>query len=70
MLLIFHKDSGHVVNIYKGTSISIGNACWTLFWNHNWALDTPLTTQAIEKIPIHLQDAKLEDMWSQQQGLN
>ncbi|KAJ8438829.1 hypothetical protein Cgig2_023021 [Carnegiea gigantea] len=65
---VWQGITANAANIHKGASMSLGNGRKTLFWDHNWALNTSLSTHAIKEIPLNIQDTTVEKMWSQHQG--
>ena len=47
-----------------GTRISVGNGRRTLFWDHCWAIEAPLSSMEISPIPIEAQDRTVDEYWN------
>ncbi|KAL2898047.1 hypothetical protein RDABS01_039829, partial [Bienertia sinuspersici] len=54
--------------IRKGSSIAVGNGQRTLFWDHSWATDLPLSSEAIQTIPESIEGATVSEMWDASTG--
>lgn len=52
----------------EGMRTSIGNGMNTLFWDHNWATNKPLSSLASQEIPAELLGATVGEMWEMGQG--
>ncbi|GJU55709.1 retrovirus-related pol polyprotein from transposon TNT 1-94 [Tanacetum coccineum] len=50
--------------IRHGTIFSVGNARRTLFWDHCWATEIPLSNMTTTPIPIEAQDKTVEEYWN------
>ncbi|PWA44555.1 hypothetical protein CTI12_AA523610 [Artemisia annua] len=50
--------------VRRGTRVSVGNGRRTLFWDHCWATETPLSSMAISPIPVEAQDRTVDEYWN------
>lgn len=59
-------ENAHVLN--EGMKMSIGNGENTLFWDHKWATDKPLSNLATQEIPQDIAGATVAEMWTSNEG--
>ncbi|KAL2927766.1 hypothetical protein RDABS01_007218 [Bienertia sinuspersici] len=48
--------------------MAVGNGHRTLFWDHSWATDLPLSSEAIQPIPDSIKGATVSEMWDSSTG--
>lgn len=54
--------------IREGARVDVGNGKRTLFWDHRWALDCPLSTKVMHALPQQLDDMTVEEAWDPNTG--
>ena len=47
----------------EGLKMAVGNGARTLFWDHCWVLDKPLSEMIIAPVPQDLAGATVEELW-------
>lgn len=52
----------------EGLKMAVGNGRSTLFWNHAWATDKPLSNHVLQPIPPELAGATVDEMWDHSTG--
>ncbi|XP_021717958.1 uncharacterized protein LOC110685744 [Chenopodium quinoa] len=52
----------------EGTQIAVGNGHNTVFWDHKWVGDTPLSNMATQPILQELEGATVAEMWEENSG--
>lgn len=52
----------------EGMKTDVGNGTNTLFWDHKWATNKPLSDLATQSIPMDILGATIEDMWEKDHG--
>lgn len=52
----------------EGMRMAVGNGDTTLFWDHKWAANTPLSELITQPIPTELEGATVGEMWEAGQG--
>ncbi|KAL2927300.1 hypothetical protein RDABS01_001729 [Bienertia sinuspersici] len=50
--------------VKKGSGIAVGNGKSTLFWDHPWVTNKSLRCWAQSPIPVNIEAATVEDVWS------
>ncbi|KAL2896029.1 hypothetical protein RDABS01_037813, partial [Bienertia sinuspersici] len=65
--LFYQKNWATVApKVYDATlsaKVAIGNGQRTLFWDHVWAIDKPLSKVTMQAIPEDIEGAIVEEMW-------
>lgn len=52
----------------EGMRMEVGNGSQTLFWDHKWVIDQPLSDLATEPIPLSIAGATVAEMWEINHG--
>lgn len=54
--------------LFEGMRMAVGNGLNTLFWDHKWVLNKPLSYVVTQPIPPELEGATVDDMWDKDFG--
>lgn len=52
----------------EGMRVAVGNGLKTLFWDHKWVMNQPLSDVVTQPIPMELAGASVHDMWQPNLG--
>lgn len=52
----------------EGMKMAVGNGASTLFWDHKWVANNPLSDYVTQPVPMELAGATVEEMWEHKNG--